>query len=58
LIKAGAADEQLDGLDKTAKESAKEAVEFAMKSPEPDADDLAADVYAQPWGDELLPRVE
>lgn len=56
LIKAGAADEQLDGLDKTAKESAKEAVEFAMKSPEPDAEDLAADVYAQPWSDELLPR--
>ena len=56
LIQAGLAQPQLEELDQAAKAEAKQAVEFALGSPEPETAELAADVYAQPWEQGLLPR--
>jgi len=56
LIQGGMAQPQIDALDKAAKTEAKEAVEFALASPEPGTAELAEDVYAQPWEERLLPR--
>jgi len=57
LIQAGTTDAQLGEIDNAAKAEAKEAVEYALNSPEPELEDLTADVYTQPWDRKLLPRI-
>jgi len=56
MLKAGMTQPRLDEADKAAKAEAKQAVEFALSSPEPESVELTEDVYAQPWEERLLPR--
>jgi pyruvate dehydrogenase E1 component alpha subunit len=58
LLKHGVKESKLEEIDKDAKNEAKKSVEFAATSPEPELKELATDVYAKPWGDELLPKVQ
>jgi len=57
LIQEGAGQPRLEEMDQAAKAEAKQAIEFALSSPEPEAAELAEDVYAQPWEESLLPRL-
>ncbi|MGD0091413.1 MAG: thiamine pyrophosphate-dependent enzyme, partial [Planctomycetota bacterium] len=57
MLKAGADQPRLEEIDRAAKAEAKGAVEFALSSPEPESAELAEDVYAQPWGEKVLPRL-
>jgi pyruvate dehydrogenase E1 component alpha subunit len=43
-------------LHQAAKAEAARAVEFALAAPEPEAGEVARDVYANPWDEGLLPR--
>ena len=57
LIKLGVAEAKIEELDKAAKAESKACVEFATNSPEPELSELATDVYARPWGENLLPKI-
>jgi len=50
--------EKLDEIDQHAKDEMKEAVEFAIHSPEPELSEVTKDVYAKPWGGKLMPSFE
>lgn len=51
LIEKGiATQDQIDTLDKLAKQQALDSVRYASESPEPTVDDLFTDVYSQPFG--------
>ena len=50
IEKRSATQQQIDELDKLAKQQALEAVRFANESPEPGTDELFTDVYTQPFG--------
>jgi pyruvate dehydrogenase E1 component alpha subunit len=57
LMQQGQTAEQLEAVDQEAKAEARHAVTVAAAAPEPELPELATDVYANPWGAELLPRV-
>ncbi|HEY3325467.1 MAG TPA: pyruvate dehydrogenase (acetyl-transferring) E1 component subunit alpha [Planctomycetota bacterium] len=58
LLKRGVSEPDLEEMDKTAKAEARKAVEVAAASPEPELSELTQNVYARPWGPDLLPRIE
>ena len=57
LIKLGVAEAKIEDLDKAAKAESKACVDFATNSPEPELSELATDVYAKPWAENLLPKI-
>ena len=62
LLKARLIEQRVDAamllqIDAGAKAEAAKAVEFAANSPEPALDELATDVYANPWSGKLLPKL-
>ena len=57
LVKRGVSETWFDDTEKSAKAEAKKSVEFAAASPEPDVSEVGTDVYANPWGPELLPKI-
>ncbi|HYG77862.1 MAG TPA: pyruvate dehydrogenase (acetyl-transferring) E1 component subunit alpha [Planctomycetota bacterium] len=58
LLKKGTSESQLEGIDKAAKDEAKASVDFAAASPEPELSEGIKDIYARPWGGNLLPKIE
>jgi pyruvate dehydrogenase E1 component alpha subunit len=57
LLKRNIPESQLDTLDVTAKDEAKHSVEFANNSPQPELSEVATDIYANPWNENLLPKI-
>jgi pyruvate dehydrogenase E1 component alpha subunit len=58
LMKRGVSEAKFDEIEKAAKAEAKHSVDFATESPVPDVSETLTDVYARPWADNLLPKVE
>ena len=57
LLERGMHEEKIEQIDIDAKDEAKNSVDFAAASPEPDYSEIKTDIYAKPWDESLLPRV-
>jgi len=58
LLERGVSNEKLEAIDEAANTEAVNSVEHSIAAPEPDLEELKRDVHANPWADNLLPRVE
>lgn len=58
LIERGVAEQKISEIEEAAKVEAATCVEHAIAAPEPELAELTRDVMANPWAENLLPKVE